>query len=56
LSDHDDKTKSQADPDDLTNLTVEKLAAIAKFVQQVGGVEKARLAIQTLADKAKQAA
>jgi hypothetical protein len=56
MSNHADKTKPQVHPKNLTNLTAEQLAAIAKFVEQVGGVEKARLAIQRLADEAKHAA
>jgi len=40
---------------ELAGLTVEQIAALAKFVQQAGGIERAQQAIESL-DKIKTAA
>jgi len=40
---------------DLTGLTVEQVAALAKFVQQAGGIERAQQAVETL-ERLKRAA
>jgi hypothetical protein len=40
---------------DLAHLNVEQLAALAKFVRQVGGIKNARLAVDSL-EELKQAA
>ncbi len=40
---------------DLTGLSVEQIAALARFVQQAGGIERARQAIESL-DKIRKAA
>ncbi|HVC99008.1 MAG TPA: hypothetical protein VND64_35415 [Pirellulales bacterium] len=39
----------------LADLTVEQIAALAKFVQQAGGIERAQQAIESL-EKLKRAA
>jgi hypothetical protein len=42
-------------PMSLTNLTVEQLAAISAFIEQVGGIENAQRTIESL-DEFKKAA
>jgi hypothetical protein len=61
MSDHTNHKKPTADrikatlSTDLADLTVEQLAALAKFVHQVGGIERAHQAIESL-EKLKHAA
>jgi len=62
MSNHDTSKKpsaaeiKKATPfNDLADLNVEQLAALAKFVRQVGGIKNARFAVESL-EQLKQAA